>query len=473
MSVNVNLIAKEDMEKILEAGYKVMEEVGMDIHNEKALALLTKAGCEVDGVRVRISRDLVAKALATAPKVVDIYDREGNLAMSLGGRNCYFGPGPTCPNFFDPQTGERRPAIKQDAADTALVADALPNIDYVMSLCVIGDQTKTLADVHEIHAMVQNTTKPLVSWAFNHTNLGYMIDMCAAVAGGEEELQAKPFLVVYSEPTTPLTHTKEALDKMMLLNERKIPCIYTPGMIMGGTAPVTIAGALSVGLADTLTGLVISQLVSPGAPMICGAAGGPMDMKTMQHSYGAPEWMLLHGASAEILHTLELPVFHAAGVSDSKVLDAQAAIEATMQIMNALATGGNLIHDVGFMDLGMTGSIDLMVMCDEIIAMAKRYYQGIAVDTDHLGFEVIKAVGPGGNFLTQEHTAMHFRETWNPTLIDRFGYNTWFDNGAKTMTERAQERTKEILENHQPKQLTKTQKASIDQVLAQAEATVK
>lgn len=113
MSVNVNLIAKEDIEKILEAGYKVMEEVGMDIHNEKALALLSKAGCAVDGVRVRISRDLVAKALATAPKVVDIYDREGNLAMSLGGRNCYFGPGPTCPNFFDPQTGEDVPPLNK------------------------------------------------------------------------------------------------------------------------------------------------------------------------------------------------------------------------------------------------------------------------------------------------------------------------------------------------------------------------
>ncbi|MEG1497426.1 MAG: trimethylamine methyltransferase family protein, partial [Clostridiales bacterium] len=280
MSVDFKMISGADVEKGIAAGFKVMAEVGMDIHNERALSLLKEAGCEVDGVRVRIPRCIVEKAIKTAPSIVDVYTREGELAMSLGKRNTYFGPGPTCPNFLDPITGERRLAKKSDAADTAKAVDALTNIDFAMSLCVIGDETKTLADVHEIHAMVQNTVKPLVSWSFSEENLQDMIDMCAVVAGSKEELRKKPFLVVYCEPTTPLTHTKEALDKMMLLNENGVPCIYTPGMIMGGTAPITIAGALSVGLADSLTGLVISQLVVPGAPMICGAAGGPMDMKT-------------------------------------------------------------------------------------------------------------------------------------------------------------------------------------------------
>ena len=112
------ILNEEEMKTIIDAGYRVMEEVGMDIHNERALELLKKAGCEADGVRVKISREMVEKAMETAPKVVNVYSRDGELAMELGGRNCYFGPGPTCPNFFDPETGERRPAIKQDAADT-------------------------------------------------------------------------------------------------------------------------------------------------------------------------------------------------------------------------------------------------------------------------------------------------------------------------------------------------------------------
>lgn len=466
------VLEEGEIKEILEASYTVMAEVGMDIHNQRALALLQEAGCKTEGVRAYINRDMVEKAMDTAPKTVNIYSREGELAMELGGRNCYFGPGPTCPNFFDPQTGERRPAVKADAAATALVADALPNIDYAMSLCVIGDQTKTLADVHEIHAMVQNTTKPLVSWAFNQENLSYIIDMCSVLAGSKEALRDKPFLIIYSEPTTPLTHTKEALDKVMLLNEHGIPCIYTPGMIMGGTAPVTIAGALAVGLADSLTGLVISQLVAPGAPMICGAAGGPMDMKTMQHSYGAPEWMLIHGASAEIFHYLGLPVFHAAGVSDSKVVDAQSAIESTMQIINALGTGGNLIHDVGFMDLGMTGSLEQLVMCDEVIAMAKRLFQGIDIDKENLALDVIGEVGPGGNFLMADHTAMHFKETWAPTLIDRFGYSTWENQGGKNMTQRTREKLGDILNSHQPKALDQSGKKAIDDVLVAAEDSI-
>lgn len=471
--LHYNILSEEQIKDVIASGYRVMEDVGMDIHNEEALALLKEAGCEIDGIRVKITREQVAKAMETVPKCVKVYSREGDLAMELGGRNCYFGPGPTCPNFIDPKTGERRPAIKQDAADTALVADALPNIDFVMSLCVIGDQTKTLADVHEIHAMVQNTEKPLVGWAFNKENLQFTVDMCAAVVGGADALREKPFLIVYSEPTTPLVHTKEALDKVLLLNKAGVPCIYTPGMIMGGTAPVTIAGALSVGIADTLTGLVISQLAAPGAPMIVGAAGGPMDMKTMQHSYGAPEWMLLHGASAEVFHYMELPVFHAAGVTDSKIVDAQSAIESTMQIVNALGTGGNLIHDVGFTDLGMTGSVEQMVMCDEIIGMAKRLFCGITVDEEQIAFDTVKKVGPGGNFLMEAHTAEHFRETWTPTLIDRNGYAAWEAAGKKDMTQRTAEKMRYILDTHTPKAMSEEAKAAIDAILLKAEAALK
>ncbi len=471
--IHLEVVKKGNIEETLVAAYRVMAEIGMDVHNERALVLLKEAGCAVDGIRVKIPQEIVRDAIAAAPSIIQVYNRNGEAAMALGGRNCYFGPGPTCPNFFDPRTGERRPAVKQDAADTAKVVDALFNIDFAMSLCVISDETKTLADVHEIHAMLQNTTKPLVSWAFNKENLQDMIDMCAAVKGGLAALQEKPFLIVYSEPTTPLVHTKEALDKLILLAENKIPCIYTPGMIMGGTAPATIPGALSIGIADTLTGLVISQLVQKGAPVICGAAGGPMDMKTMQHSYGAPEWMLLHGASAEIFHSLQLPVFHAAGVTDSKTIDAQAAIEGTMQILCALGTGGNLIHDVGFADLGMTGSLAQLTICDEVIAMAKRLYQGITFDEEAFAFDVIKKVGPGGNFLMEEHTANHFRETWNPDLIDRYAYATWEAKGSKDMTERASEKVCAILDSHQSAPLTKDVKNALDVILAGAEARIK
>lgn len=467
--ISFRMISEENIKAAIEAGYNLLENVGVNINSDEALALLKDAGCLCDGTNVKIPRSIVKKAIDSAPSVFDVYNRLGEKAMEVGKRNCYFGPGPTCPNFFDPLTGERRGAIKQDAADTAKVADTLPNIDFVMSLCVIGSETKTLADVHEIHAMVQNTTKPLISWAFNKENLQDMVDMCAQVAGGADKLKEKPFLIVYCEPTTPLVHSKDALEKLMLLAKNRVPCIYTPGMIMGGTAPMTIAGALAVGLADSLTGLVISQLVNEGTPFIGGAPGGPMDMKTMQHSYGAPEWMLLHGASTEIFHYLDIPVFSAAGVSDSKVVDAQSAIESTMQILCAMGTAGNIVHDVGFMDLGMTGSIEQMVMCDEIIGMAKRLMRGVIFDEKHLALDVIKKVGPGGNFLMEGHTFEFFRENWMPTLIDRNAYGAWEKNGAKDMTARTQEKMRSLLAAHQPVPLDAETKNAIDAILAKAE----
>ena len=470
----MELLQKEQIAQILEASRKILEETGVKIYSDKARKLLIDAGCTAEDVLVKIPRSLVEKALKTAQSNVDIYDRLGNLRMSLGGRNCYFGSGPTCPSFLDPITGKHRKAVKQDAADTAKVADALKNIHFVMSLCTVGDQTAQLADLHEVHAMLQNTTKPIVSWSFNQDNLSEMIEMCEVVAGSLESLQEKPFLIVYAEPTTPLIHTKEALEKVMLLAEKKVPCIYSPGMVLGGTAPVTISAALSIGVADSLTGLLISQLVNPGAPFITSAGGCPMDMKTMQCSYGGPEMALLYMASTEVYHFLDLPIFGLAGATDAKIVDAQAGVEAAFQIMLAKGSGANLIHDVGFMDLGMTGSIEYMVLCDEIISMTERYFQGVAVDAEHLGTDMVKKVGPGGNFLTQKHTMRYFKEEiWSGELSDRQCRSAWEKKGSTSMTERAVEKMKKILATHKCVPLESAVQEKVDAILVKAEERIK
>lgn len=275
MNARFEVLTKKERQTILEQAFRLLETNGVSIFSEEAKKYYTDNGCTVDGDTVKIPTDLVKKCISSAPSMIEMYDREGNPSMHVGGRNTYVGPGPTCPNFFNVYTGERRPAKKNDAAITARLADGLDHMDFVMSLVMISDMQKDLADIHEVDAMIRNTTKPIITWAFNAKNLQGIIDLCATVAGSLEKLQEKPFLAVYCEPTTPFIHTKEALDKLILLAKNKIPCIYTPGMIMGATAPVTIAGAMSVGAADSLAGLVLSQLVQEGAPFIGGAPGGP------------------------------------------------------------------------------------------------------------------------------------------------------------------------------------------------------
>lgn len=466
MNIKFEVLTKEQRQTILEQAFRLLETNGISVFSEEAKKYYADNGCTIDGNTVKIPTSLVKKCIGTAPSMIEMYDREGDPAMHVGGCNTYVGPGPTCPNFFDVYTGERRPAKKNDAAITARLADGLEHMDFVMSLVMISDMKKELADIHEVDAMIRNTTKPIITWAFNAEDLQGIIDLCAIVAGGLEKLQKKPFLAVYCEPTTPFIHTKEALDKLILLAKNKIPCIYTPGMIMGATAPVTIAGAMSVGAADSLAGLVLSQLVQEGAPFIGGAPGGPMDMQTMQHSYGAPEWILLHAGSTEIFHELDIPVFSAAGCSDSKTADAQSASEAMLQIFSALATGGNIIHDIGFMELGITGSALHMVMCNELVGQAKRFLKGIEVDEDHLAEEVIREVGPGGNYLAEEHTMEFFRdEIWSARLISRENHETWTENGSKDMTQRAQEEMLRLLETHVPKPLPDDITAALDRMM--------
>lgn len=466
MNARFEVLTKKERQTILEQAFRLLETNGVSIFSEEAKKYYTDNGCTVDGDTVKIPTDLVKKCISSAPSMIEMYDREGNPSMHVGGRNTYVGPGPTCPNFFDVYTGERRPAKKNDAAITARLADGLEHMDFVMSLVMISDMQKDLADIHEVDAMIRNTTKPIITWAFNAKNLQGIVDLCATVAGSLEKLQEKPFLAVYCEPTTPFIHTKETLDKLILLAKNKIPCIYTPGMIMGATAPVTIAGAMSVGAADSLAGLVLSQLVQEGAPFIGGAPGGPMDMQTMQHSYGAPEWILLHAGSTEIFHELDIPVFSAAGCSDSKTVDAQSASEAMLQIYSALATGGNIIHDIGFMELGITGSALHMVMCNELVGEAKRFLKGIEVDEEHLAEEVIREVGPGGNYLAEEHTMEFFRdEVWFARLANRENYETWTENGSKDMTQRAQDQMLHLLKTHVPKPLSDEITAALDRMM--------
>ncbi len=473
-NLKIQLLTDRQKDKILDTTYALLEDTGVHVFHEEAVKLLVAHGCTADGVHVKIPKSLVKKCIELAPTGVQVYNRKGEEAMLLKGNNIYFGSGPTCCYFYDPYTGERRKPMKQDAANTAKLSDALPNLDYTMSLSVVSDHTPTLADIHELDAMLRNTTKPVCTWAFNAENLEKMIDMCAAVAGSHEKLSEKPFVIIYNEPTTPLTHTKEALDKMFVTSKYRIPSIYSPGLIMGATAPVTIAGALAVGIADCLVGLVVSQLLSPGTPFIGGSSGCEFDMRTMQPPYGAPNTSLLLSGANELLHYLGIPSFDYAGATDSKVVDAQAGIESTLQVLFSLMSSGNLVHDAGFMDMGMTGSLTHLCVCNEIIGIAKRCCQGIEVNDETLAYEAIKEVGPGGNFLQSEHTVEFFRdELYFPTLIERRDFEAWEQDGSLTMEQRAVKNVQQILESHAPEELSADVLAKLDAIVNGCEAAAK
>lgn len=474
-SVQFNVLSESQCERIYRAVLEVLERTGAEIHNPKALELLRKAGCWVDGIRVRIPSCLVERAVAGAPSRVVLADRRGQRRLFLEGKNSYFGPGPTNPYFIDVETGERRKVTKQDVCNVARLVEDLPNLDFCMSLACISDVTPTLADVHEVHAMLQNTTKPIVTWAFNEKNTETIVSLCEEVAGGAEALQRNPFLVLYAEPTTPLKHPNESLGKMMYMAEKGLPIIYTPGVQGSATAPASLAGVIVIAAADCLAGLVIHQLKNEGAPFIAGGVTTNMDMRTMIHCYASsPDFCLMHAGYTELVHYLNLPMFSTAGCSDSKTLDMQAAIEYSLSIYSAALSGANLIHDVGFLESGMSASLQGLVMGDEIISYVRKIMRGIRVDDDTLALDVIDSVGPGGHFLQEVHTLHNFKtQFWLPGLINREQYSSWEMNGKITYDQRLTDKARQLLAEHRPEPLGDDLKAALQQIVDRAEAEIK
>lgn len=465
------VLSEEQIEELNQATLDLLEKTGVDVLDEEALYLLKNAGAEVEGKsRVHIPSSLVKKALSTAPKKVALYTRDRKRTVLLEGSKSFFGTGSDCPFILDPYTGERRLFTKEDVGRAALLSDALDNIDFHMSLGLVSDAPRFTSDLHQFEAMLLNTQKPIVFTAHDKEGMEAIIKISEVITGGVANLRQNPFICLYAEPITPLRHISLAVKKLLLSAEKDIPVVYTPCPMSGATAPATLAGTLVVSNAEVLSGLVIHQIKNPGAPFIGGGVISIMDMSSAILSYGAPELSLLTASFTELLHSYGIPVFGTCGCSDSKILDEQAAIEATMStLMNALC-GANLIHDIGFLEYALLGSFELVVLTDEVIKMVKRIMQGIEINKDTLALDIIHNVGPGGNFLCEEHTLRYFKkEQFLPRLIDRQNYTNWVASGKKPMRERLNEEVRRILKGYKPEQIPQDKKKEIASIISEAE----
>ena len=467
VGVHFRILSDDQCDQIYLAALEVLERIGARFYEPKAVEIFKRAGCVVsDGVVVRFPAGLIKEALNCVPARFTLFSRTGEPAIAVEPNRAYFGPGPTCCNFIDPDTGKRRLFVKNDAALVARVCDALPNIDYVMSLGSVSDFPPDFADIHEFDAMVRETTKPIMTWAFGTESLAKIHRMCIEVKGSPEAYAREPFMIHYSEPSSPLKNSAEAVQKLIYCSRHRIPHVYTPCPIAGGTAPATMAGVLVQNLAETLGGVVLSQLISPGTPIVVGGVVSLLDMRTTILSYGAPELSLLSAAATEVARHLGLPMFSTAGCTDAKCLDEQAAAEAMTSIIFAALSGANFVHDVGYTESAMTGSLQQLVMCDELIGMARHVARGIDVNKETLAVDVIGEAVDSGDFLTLEHTARHFRsQFWFPRLMDRHRYGEWQASGKKTMGDRVRAMVSTIISEHRAPALSPEILSKLDHIV--------
>jgi trimethylamine--corrinoid protein Co-methyltransferase len=248
--------------------------------------------------------------------------------------------------------------------------------------------------------------------------------------------------------------------------EKGLPTTYTPVVLRGATGPVTAAGAIALANAGELAGLVIAQLQREGAPVILtGGVNDLFDMRSTIDCYADPTNRVM---LVEVAHRYGLPIFGLTGCSDSKLPDEQAAAEAAFSILLETLAGAQLAHDVGYLDSGMTNSIEQIVICDELIAYVKHFMKGLEVNEETLALDVIEKVGPDGDFLGNLHTRKHFKEDWYPTLFDRHNYDGWVAAGSKTLRQRAREKALQLLESHKPEPLPAEVQKKVDQIVEEA-----
>lgn len=464
-------LSDSQRDRIHQASLEILERTGVVMDEPEAVEILRRAGAHLsDDRRVRIPAALVEWALALAPKRVVLCDRRGRRVMPLEANNVFYGAGSDCPNVIDLHTGERRPGVLRDIEEGIRVCDALPNIDFLMSLNVAHDLDQRVSDRYQMRALLTNSTKPLLAVTTSYEGCVDVIEMAEIVAGGADALRRNPQCGFYINVAAPLHHDTESLKKLLFLAEKGLPATYTPVVLRGLSGPVTLAGALALANAGELAGLVLAQLKREGAPIILsGGTNDLADMRYLGDVYAAPENRVLF---MEVGHRYNLPLFGLGGCSDAKLPDQQAAAEAALSLLTETLAGSHLVHDVGYLDSGLTYSLEQLVMCDEFINWIRRFMEGVPVDGEALALDLIDELGPDGNYLGVPHTVRHYKEDWYPALLDRQNYDGWSAAGGKSLRERANERVRQILEEHQPEPLPVDVAMALDGVVRRAERSL-
>jgi trimethylamine--corrinoid protein Co-methyltransferase len=460
----LQVINEAQIAQLHEATLDVLQRTGVKITHPRALEILSAAGAQVNGDRVKIPGWLVEDAIRKAPSRIVLGTRTGKRTVFLELDKSFFGPSLDCVDFMDPKTHERMRFKSEHVKVTAALCDALPNFQWCMTIGMAEDVPADIADRVIARNVFEHCEKPLVFCCKNTNSVKDTHEMALLLCGGKEKFDQAPTVVHYSEPISPLVYFDPAMDKLMYCAENRIPLINFPAPQCCGSSPATFAGALVQASAESLSGLVVHQLVNPGAPFIYGAFTTIMDMRTTIFSYGAVEMSLMTAAMAQMAQYYRLPFFGTAGATDAKFCDAQAGAEAALQILSAAAAGSGLVHDCSsWMDHGSVASPEFMVLVHDIVDSVNHFMEGIPVTEETLALDVIHRVGPGGHYLQDNHTMNHFRKIKYSEIFERMVHDQWKAAGAKTFEQRLQEATLKKMA-HRPEPLPEDTIKALDEM---------
>ncbi|BBO67658.1 trimethylamine methyltransferase [Desulfosarcina alkanivorans] len=452
----MRVLNEEQAWAIHHAALEILEKTGFVMEHPQVKRMLLNAGCRLDEeARLLMPARLVEDALKSAPRQITLYDQQGRRAMPLVNGNFYFGTGSDTIFTIDLETGERRRTVLQDTANFARLVDGLDNMDFSMSMGNPADAPIEEIYVHVFAEMVKSSTKPICFIADSGKDITKIYDIACLVAGGEEALAQRPFILNYSEAISPLRFPENVMEKLVFCARKQIPICLPSGCNAGGGGPVTLAGAMALGIAENLVGLTIHQLTNRGAPFLFAPNVSVLDMRHTVISYGCTEWSLTQAALADMRDMIyHLPIWAFAGATDAKTVDAQAGAEGMLSIITSMLSRCNFIHDVGYIESGHTSSLEMLTLADELVAMSRYFIDGLRIDDDTLALDVIDRVARGGSsgaiFLNDKHTFSNFKTAlFHPELCDRSRFEHWEANGSKQMRQHCNQKARRIISDHQ------------------------
>jgi len=467
----LNFLQEVEIKRIHEGALDVLEKTGVITDSDKIAEIISGAGAKVtqenEGKRIRVPSNLVEESLKKTPDKVVLHGRDPAWDILLEDSRVYFGLGGSqVPYFMDLETGKFRVATTQDLKNATRLGDALDGISFVMCLASASDVPPELRYLHELKILYENTVKPIIFPALGSNQAKKVIEIAAIIAGGESELRRRPLVTLFSCPSSPLYFSR--LDESMIEFALKgLPILIASGPMMGSTGPATVVGSLVVSTAEVLFGIVLSQQINPGTPIIFSSHANVMDMRLGRCCYAASEEAITKAINAQMARYYNLPSFAQTGSGvDSKCADAQAGAEIMMNSLVSALAGVNLVQNVGTIAGGECGSLEVAVIGDEVIGMVERILRAVNVNDDNLALDIIDEVGPGKHFLSHDHTLKFFKsELYIPRLFNRLSEQNWIETGSKDTEDRAKQKVKEILREYRPRGLPIPLQKEIDGII--------
>ena len=441
------VLTADEVRQIHETSMRVLETVGVRMPTEEALGTFREHGARVENDRVYLTEEQVMTALAGVPRSFTLHARKADRSVVVGDGSAVCAPGYGAPFLVDVETGKRSPTLA-DYANLAKIAHELPNQD-VSGHLIVDPEGIPQAHLHMLHAHLVHSDKPFMGSTAGAEGATQTLEM--ARIAFDEEIGERAVTISLINSLSPLGFADDMLDVLMVYAKARQPMIIAALAMGGTTAPVSLAGLLSMQAAELLAGIVLTQLVSPGTPVVLGSTSSNVDMRVGSLTIGSPELSMLISAHAQLARFYGIPSRSGGALTDASYPDAQAGFESMLSLTTTMASGIDFVlHSAGILSSYLAFSFEKFVLDDEMCGMVREMREGFPVDPDALAYETIAAVGPGGNYLSQKHTISRCRtEFWKPALCDRRGLAAWVADGGRDAVDRATARWQQLLEEHE------------------------